>query len=152
MSAVEYVAGTTLTSASSSVSFTGIPGTYTDLIVNVLTTVSGPDILLQFNSDTGTNYGRTYIFGTGATAGSGRNSNATSIALGAPGTSRMIVAHVMSYANTNGFKSVPWLVGSAADDVAALVGLWRSTAAITSLTISGPTYPIGSTFTVWGVR
>lgn len=151
MSAVEYIAGTTLTAASSSVSFTGVPAVYTDLVASVVTTVSGPDILLQFNSDTGANYSRTYIFGNGTSAGSGRNSSASSIALGAPGTLRMITVNVMGYANTNVFKTVPWLVGSAADDVAAAVGMWRSTSAITSLTFSGPTYPVGSTFSLWGV-
>jgi hypothetical protein len=60
----------------------------------------------------------------------------------------------MNYSNTTTYKT--WLSRSGASDRAteALVGLWRSTSAITTIALSidaGATYSTGSTFTLYGI-
>ncbi|NBQ97859.1 MAG: hypothetical protein EBU12_06490, partial [Microbacteriaceae bacterium] len=52
------IASTTLGSAASSVTFSSIAATYTDLVIVVQAAVTAGSIALrmQFNSDTGTNY------------------------------------------------------------------------------------------------
>ena len=150
----EPIVSTTLTSASTSVSLTSIPATFTDLHIVVAAPggATGGDWAIQFNGDTASNYSRTYIFGTGSGAGSGRNSSQTYISLGGPRTSGIVRLNIQNYSNTTTNKTTLHYIGSAGDDVAAIVGLWRSTAAITSVRFFGPTWPNGSTFSLYGIR
>ena len=150
----DSIASTTLTSTSTSVSLTSIPATFTDLHIVVAAPggAIGGDWAIQFNGDTASNYSRTYIFGTGSGAGSGRNSAATFISLGGARTDGMVRLNVQNYSNTTTNKTTLHFIGSAGDDLAAIVGLWRSTAAITSVRFFGPTWPIGTTFTLYGIK
>lgn len=58
----------------SSIDFTSIPNTYTDLVVKVSSRSGAAGvndtIALQFNGDTGANYSRRQLYGTGSAAGS----------------------------------------------------------------------------------
>jgi hypothetical protein len=148
------------------VNFTSIPSTYTDLILvgSLRDTFTGnfPNQLFRVNNDAGSNYSSTVLFTDGATAQSARYNNYTYSFFGKPaeaantfGTSIM---HFMNYSNTttnktminrsgNGFTASPY------GDVAAWVHLWRSTAAITSITLFPQTnFAAGSTFTLYGVK
>ena len=55
------IATTTLSSATNSVSFSSISGSYTDIVIvfNGAASTSGVTCNVQFNSDTGTNYSTT---------------------------------------------------------------------------------------------
>lgn len=154
----------TLASVVSSVTFSSIPATYTDLILITSTTnnsgTSPSNITFQFNSDTATNYSTTVLTGSGSAAASGRANNDTVIYsnwLGG-GTNGEIVtsiSHIMNYANTTTFKTVLSRFNNASAEVVATVGLWRKTPeAINSITIlSGVReYKIGSTFTLYGIK
>jgi len=79
----EKIATTTLTGTTASYTFTSIPGTFTDLVLTLgnLDVTDAAQNLLQFNSDTGSNYSRTTLAGDGANTSSGRTTNATSIML-----------------------------------------------------------------------
>jgi len=155
----EPIATTTLGSAQSSYTFTSIPATYTDLIIiaNTKNTANnGDEVGIQFNSDTGTNYSRTRLFGNGASASSGRNSNTNKGALQINSTSDFtpLIAHVQNYANSTTYKTVISR-GNAAGYVSAYVSLWRNTAAITSITLlpdSGTTFTSGCSFTLYGIK
>ena len=61
----EPIATTTLGTAAASVTFSTISGAFTDLVLVMAfanTGVgNGNDILMQFNSDSGSNYSRTFI-------------------------------------------------------------------------------------------
>lgn len=137
---------------------TGITG-YTDLriVYNGTISATGMDIRWRFNGDTGSNYSFTYLNGNGSTASSGRQSNTSYIASyattgtsGAPGT---ILFDVMNYSNTTTYKTTLSRVSDAPVEVNAYVGLWRSTSAITSVTIfpNANNITAGSTFTVYGI-
>jgi hypothetical protein len=61
----------------------------------------------------------------------------------------------MNYANTTTYKTVLTRANAAASGVDASVGLWGSTAAITSITFDLPlvrTISTGSTFTLYGIK
>jgi hypothetical protein len=70
----EPIATTTLSSAAATITFSSISSAYTDLrLVFVGTSVANSNnCIVTFNSDTGFNYSQTALYGTGATAGSSR--------------------------------------------------------------------------------
>ena len=128
----EPIASTTV-SAAADVTFSSIPGTYTDLVfIYSGTATSGPH-LFQFNGDTGTNYSDTHLLGNGTAATSSRYSSQGAVRVEIdPTTGQHVVkVSIMSYSNTNVFKTTLSEAANAATRVERLVGLWRSTAAIT---------------------
>lgn len=155
----EPIATTTLGSAASSVTFSSIAGTYTDLILVAVSanTSAATNMTIQVNGDTGTNYSRTRINGSGTAASSSRNSNETRIYngdVGNPSVPSVNTIHFMNYSNTTTYKTVIGRYGEADIQTGAIVGLWRSTAAITSITVNSDSnnFAIGSTFTLYGVK
>lgn len=158
MSTYVPIQAITLSATAASVTFTGIPQTYTDLVlVNTGTFNTGDNgFALTFNSDSGSNYSTTYLYGDGTSALSTRASNQTSINAGRLNTSFGLgITHIMNYTNTTTNKTV-LSRGNSGALVNANVGLWRATPqAITSLTISVPAgisnFSIGSTFTLYGI-
>jgi len=161
----EPISTTTLGADSATVTINSIPSTYTDLIlIGVVTTSAAAEIpQIRFNGDTATNYSRTEIMGNGTAASSTRSSNQTRFPLGFgnTGTSTTIPGffkvHIFSYAGSTN-KTVLSEASNdqnGSGDVTRLVGLWRNTAAITSLTLSlgtGVNYKTGSTFTLYGIK
>ena len=148
---------TTLTTAAASVTFSSIPGTYTDLVLVVSGTVStANNPSLQFNSDAGSNYSWTYLSGNGSSAASGRSSNTTSILTGGFGTGTIANAiyQIQDYSNTTTNKTVINRHNRSDDSVTSWVGLWRNTAAITSLVLGagGGNWNSGSTFKLYGIE
>jgi hypothetical protein len=154
----EKIDSTTLTSTSSSVTFSSIPGTYTDLVLiqNSIAT-SEFNIWVRFNSDTGNNYSYTYFVGDGAGSGeTGRSSNYSYMDAGGTNTSPATTAifYINSYSNTTTFKNLFSRVGSTSKVLGMYIGMWRSTSAITSVTTlaSTSTFASGSTFTLYGIK
>ena len=155
------IATTTLGSAASSVTFSSISGTYTDLILvmNVGGSVSGNAMNMTFNSDTSTNYSDTGLWGTGSSAASGRHSNATNAALSigvgvsTSASDTQTIVQIQNYSNSTTYKTVLIRANNASDGVDATVGLWRNTNAITSIDIGLNTgnFATGSTFTLYGI-
>jgi hypothetical protein len=120
------------------------------------------DMAMRFNSDTGSNYSETYLYANGSTASSGRLSGSTympwgrSIASNATANVFAVnIAHVMSYANTNVHKTVLNSGANPLTDLVRRVGLWRSTAAITSINVydaNGANLAAGVTVSVFGIK
>lgn len=153
------IASITLGAAASSVTFSSIPQTYTDLvlIINAGLTTGEADASLRFNSDTGTNYSRTVLYGNGTSALSARNSNSDTIItiqFGALSNGPLTKIEIMNYSNTTTNKTVLQRAGYASSIVALTAGLWRNTAAITTIDVGnrgGTTYVVGSTFNLYGI-
>lgn len=156
------IATQTLSSTASSITFSSIPSTYTDLrLVIVASLTSGNDNLgLQFNSDTATNYSFTTLGGTGALAQSARGTSVTTIDFNDRGSMSTqlstFTSDVFSYAGST-YKTT---LNTTSNDkngsgtVERTVGLWRSTSAITSIkifTFSATTMAIGTTATLYGI-
>ena len=157
----EPIATTTLGSAQGSVTFSNISQDFTDLILIINAgNASGAerDCLMRFNSDTGSNYSATYLYGTGSSAATGRNVNTTQGSAGYPLRPTLIstlITQIQNYSNTTTYKT--WLSrGNGADSmVHSMVSLWRSTSAITSLEVfpsSAANFLSGSTFTLYGIK
>ena len=156
----EPIATTTLGSAAASITFSSIASTYTDLrIVLVPTTSGGSGIRLRLNSDTATNYSRTYLQGDGATASS--STSATQSSINAPiATSTtipmMISYDLFSYAGSTNKTLLATYNGdlNGSGSVAYQVALWRSTSAITAIELYVPsgTMSIGTTATLYGIK
>ena len=147
----------TLGSAAASVTFSSISGTYTDLILvyNGSYSAAG-QISLQFNGDTATNYSDTNIDGNGTTASSARDTSRTAMYMGYSGTTggNMAILQIMNYSNTTTYKTALSRNNNAGGNVNSNVGLWRSTAAITSIVVScynAVNFATGSTFTLYGI-
>ena len=163
-STYEPIATQTLGSAASSVTFSSISGTYTDLILvmNVGGSVSGNAMNMTFNSDTSTNYSDTGLWGTGSSAASGRHSNASNAALSigigvsTSASDTQTIVQIQNYSNSTTYKTYLSRTGNTAGSypgTEAIVGLWRSTSAITTVSVAcGANWVTGSTFTLYGVK
>ena len=157
----EAIATTTTSGSASSVTFSSITGTYTDLVIIVNGgTSTSADLHIQFNGDTGTNYSRTVLTGTGSVANSSRQSSVAYYRVDQSGflstsfPNFNAIINVMNYSNATTYKTPISRSNNAATGVDTSVGLWRNTAAITSITLFPDvgTLTDGSTFTLYGIK
>ena len=156
----EPIASQTLGADASSITFSSIPQTFTDLFIvkHALAGLTGINDYIQYNGDTGSNYSATQLYGDGSTAASYRIFSATVAFAGSYGAAvdRMSTIQIMSYANTSVFKTA-LVAGGAASGLYLdrAVNLWRSTAAITSITLlpyDATNWKTGSTFSLYGIK
>ena len=155
------IATQTLGSAASSITFSSIPNTYTDLrLVLICTTVgAADDPSVQFNGDTSTSYSRTYVYGFGSSASTSKSTNTSLIPLDCYSTSTTIPKfYSLDIFSYGGSANKTILTQSAEDEngaggVSSGVGLWRNTAAITSvkLFLTGSNFSTGTIATLWGI-
>lgn len=143
--------------STSTVTFSSIPQTYTDLVlVSALTQSADVASYLRFNSDTGTNYSRTRLLGTGSAATSARGTSETGIEFWAGTLTNFgnAIHQINNYSNTTTYKTSLGRINNTFDWLGANVGLWRSTSAITtvSFTVSSGYIIAGSTFTLYGIK
>ena len=141
------------------ITFSSIPATYTDLRIVVASAVNVGlhNISLQYNGDTAANYSRTSLFGDGSSAGSFRESNFSTLGLeryAYLSTGECVYTiDIMNYANTTTYKTLLCRANNAGVGTSATVGLWRSTAAITSISIAitGSSFTAGSQASLYGI-
>jgi hypothetical protein len=154
----EPIATNTLSSSSGTITFSSISGSYTDLIlVANLLPASSARVKLRVNSDSGSNYSYTILFGNGTAAGSGRESSITEINYywnGLPSGWSNYILNFQNYSNATTYKTILARGNSTAVETFASVGLWRNTSAITSVELrsSVGVFDIGSCFTLYGIK
>lgn len=160
------IATTTLSSNTTTVTFSSIPTTYTDIVLQATMLQNGSATatngFFQLNSTT-TGYSKTIMQGNGTTAISSRNTNmdrgyydmdpsATNWAFH--------TYHFMNYANTSTYKTVLSHQNLPTVGVTVSVHLWQNTAAINSISVtasdnmgagSADQFVAGSTFTLYGI-
>ena len=147
-----------------SVTFSGIPSTYTHLQIRAIaryTSAGAVQYPVRFNSDSATNYSDHNLRGNGSAASAGADvsdvfmyfdrASSTSETAGVFGA---IVIDILDYANTNKYKTVRTLGGydnNGSGMIALNSGLWRSTAAVNTIlfNISVAQY---SSFALYGIR
>lgn len=165
----EPISTQTLGTATATVTFSSIPQTYTDLICVMEGRGSRADfddeVKIQFNSDTASNYSTTLLSGSGSAASSSRASSAsfiigriTSASATASNRSNMII-NINNYSNATTYKTVLLRLneppsGGADYGVALHAGLWRNTAAVTTLTLTttNGNFNSGCNFTLYGIK
>lgn len=154
----------TLSSNSKTVTFSSIPSTYTDLVLVMNYTLVKPaSCKAQFNGDTNANYSYTELRGNGSAASSTRGSNQTFTYFAqnvfpdtTPGNSIM---YIQNYSDSSMYKTLITRTNANTGSYpgsSAIVGLWRSTSAINSITLdmdgdSTYWYQSGSTFALYGI-
>jgi hypothetical protein len=162
----ESIATVSGTGSNSSVTFSGISTDFQHLQIRWISksTNTGSFNWLTFNSDTAANYANHYLYGDGSSAIAGADINQSRINLyGSSVTSSQAntfaihVIDILDYRNTNKFKTVRALGGqdSNGSGVAFLSsGLWRSTSAITSITVTAnaDNFNANSRFYLYGIK
>jgi hypothetical protein len=153
------LATTTVGSGVTTVTFSSIASSYTDLVIVVNASLTAPDSNLdyRFNGDTGTNYSYISMSGNGSSASSTGAANTTKGRLDNFGyldtTMSTHIVQVMNYANTTTNKTTLSRGNNSANGTSAAVNLWRSTVAVNSISlISGVTFVSGSTFSLYGIQ
>lgn len=157
------ISSTTLGSSAASVTFSSIPQTYTDLVVRMSVRTDfamvAPSVSVTFNG-AGT-FSRTYIFGNGSTASSGRATGGA--AFYAPSDGANATANTFSSAeiylpNYTGSAQKPILMISSVENNATDSLIWceaelfNGTYAINTITISNTNIVAGSTFHLYGIK
>ena len=159
----EPIATTTLGTAANTITLSSIPSTYTDLrLIVVCTTAASDQFRVLFNADATAVYSFTTLGGQGAVTSSGNGTNVNSINMGALSNTNttipeMFDIQLFSYVGST-FKTMLGRIsadqnGSGATD--SVVGLWRSTSAVTSIRVftnNGNNFSIGTTATLYGIK
>ena len=161
MAATYEPIATTSPNGVSSYSFTSIPATYTDLrlVIVSVTNTGGSGVTVQLNSDSGTNYSQTDIYGDGSTAVSNRATNEDRWYLSGvtgEGVTSTPALHTLDIFNYAGSTFKTGLITASNDKngsgkVGRRVSLWRSTSAITSITVFTSGTVTGTTATLYGI-
>jgi hypothetical protein len=161
----------TLASSASTITFSSIPATFTDLLLkaSVRSTTGAGEVVnfnLVVNGDEGavnTYYSRTTLSGNGASASSSRASDQAPWIFSEGTTANGATSNTFS----NNEYYIPNYAGTTAKVLGvfqasennatttylnAIAGLYRDTTAITTLAIKGTTYAIGSSFYLYGIK
>ena len=126
----------------SSVTFSVIPSTYKHLQLRAFWKLaSSTNLIMNANSDTGSNYKTHLLGGDGSSVYAGVSSvSPNALGLGYAGTSAfsVTVCDILDYTDTNKNKVIRYLMGddnNGSGDVEFGSGLWINTSAISSLVI-----------------
>jgi len=167
-SSYESIATATGTGSSATITFSSIPSTYVSLQLRIMGkgTYTGStganDVFVTFNGDTGANYTQHRLYGDGSAAGAAGTTGATvtriqrAINSSAAGLNNMMgvaIADIHDYASTTKYKTMRNFSGVdtngvASTDINLSSGLWLSTSAINSITLSATGSTAWATSTV----
>jgi hypothetical protein len=152
----EPIQTTTLGTATNIVTFSSIPQTYTDLIIIGQGVGSCPEVFIRFNGDTSALYSWTRIYGNGSSVSTDRSANDTSYYITTGSfTNGNFIFQLNNYSNSTTFKTGLSRNNTAGAFTAFVGGLYRSTTAITSISlngVSGNNFTVGTSFTVYGIK
>lgn len=160
----EPIATTTLGSAVSSITFSSISSSYTDLkLIFVGRSDTGSGYAnIRFNGDTASNYSSTYIQGVGSNpVNTSRYTSTTSLLVAANNSlsstiPKMYEMDIFSYGGSVNKTILSKGLGdtnNTAGLVEYFVGLWRNSSAINSVTIFATVnnFAIGTIATLYGI-
>jgi len=176
--AMFVISSTTVNSAVSSVTFTGIPSTYSHLEIRWSAQSSRPtfsidDLIVRVGNgsiDTGNNYSIHQMIGTGTNPVTSNNNTTIGYAQiqGVVGTTvantyGVGVSTILDYANTNKFKTTRTIAlndtNGQASGFNGWINLasfaWRNTAAINTIQFSngsGANFTTGTRFSIYGIK
>jgi hypothetical protein len=168
--AYDALATVTLSQSTSTITFAGIPSEYKHLQLRCIAktdrTETDDVMYIQFNSDTGSNYSWHSLRGNGTLTASGAGTSKTYIeinygATGDSGASNIFansVTDILDYTDTNKYTTTRTMNGmdlNGSGWVYLHSGNWRSTSAITSITLDqryGSNFKQYSQFALYGVK
>jgi hypothetical protein len=169
--AYESIATVTASGSETSLTFSSIAGTYASLQIRGLArrnSTSAASMRIRFNSDSGNNYASHTLSGNGSAIEVGSSTSANGLGAATsyffvpsndPAFGAMII-DIHNYASTTQNKTTRIFTGwdsnggTPAGRVILGSGLWISTSAITSVTITldGDVFGAGSTFALYGIK
>ena len=171
--AYDAIASITLNASAASITFSGIPSTYTHLqlrgIARSSRATQNEDAYININSDTGSNYAYHYLLGDGATASASAATSGTkgyvarNTMAGASSAANVFspfIVDILDYTSTNKNKTIRTLGGTEENStngaIALISSLYFATpAAITTLTLTLPSsasFVTYSSFALYGIR
>jgi hypothetical protein len=159
----EAIATTTTSGSPSTVTFTSIPSTYTDLVLVSNVKMSTGKTMTVAVNDSASGYSQTNLYGTGANAISNRNTSQTAgirymgeQANVSTTNFDLSILQVMNYSNTTTYKTFLCRTTQPSATTEAIVGLWQNTAAINKIVIAplggGATFADGCIFSLYGIK
>ena len=169
----ESIASATGTGSSGTITFSSIPSTYVALQLRCLsrnsaTGTGSGDVLLRFNSDSGSNYSYHNLSGNGTTASATGSATQTSIRQDNSSTNNGETANIMTvgiidihdYASTTKNKTVRTFQGNDNNGNSTGIirlnsGLWMSTSAINTITLTlnlANNFTTQSVFALYGIK
>lgn len=154
----ENLATATATGSQTTITFNSISGSFTDLVLVIAGNTANLTTGIIFNNDTTSLYSRTGLRGDGTNATSFRQTPQINIAfdgsVSQPGQN--FIAHIMNYSNSTTNKTVLARSNNASAGIDQIVGLWRSTSAITRIDVISigltTNFSSGTTFTLYGIK
>jgi len=166
MATYKPIQSVTLAAATSSVTFSGIDQSYTDLVIvgNAATSVAGAQNVMRFNGSTG-NYGTTELYATGSSIYGYRFSGQTymwfssGVGIGSTLGQSSFTININNYSNSTTYKTALMRLSSNSGTYPGVVlssGLWVNTSPITSVTLyadtGSTTWSAGSTLSLYGIK
>jgi hypothetical protein len=174
--AMELIDSEVLGSATQTVTFASIPGTYNHLLIKAVArsdraSNEADGLQVRFNNDSGTNYGR--VRGESRLSSSDAGSHVvtgdatgdTAMSFNQPaadataGAAANVDISIPGYAGTTFWKAVTWsgghYRGGTSDAIDAIIGygMWRNTAAVTRIDLIAQIgqFVTGSSFYLYGI-
>ena len=165
-----YESIATVTPNGSDVTFSSIPQTYKHLQIRALARTTRNDasvdtVYLRFNGDTGNNYNVHTLLGSGSGSPSSAFYSAPTVLWGHSNTPTILasanmfsasIIDILDYTNTSKLTTTRTLGGADRNGdgtVELLSGLWRNTAAITSIRLFAEgNFVNGSHFALYGIK
>ena len=158
---MKLIARQTLTGSASAVTFSSIPGTFTDLVAQITCRrdAAATDLFLLFNGSGGTYSGR-LLYGNGASALSATPARSCGIVGASTDTSNTFAVNTVYIPNYAGSTAKSWSADGATENnattafITASAGLWTGTGAITSIEFTpngGGNFVSGSSFFLYGM-
>jgi len=171
--AMTLISQQVVSTPSSTITFSGIPGSHSDLMLTIRGSGADSGLLtnmgIQFNGDVAADYDYTFASGSGTTVSAFSASAVTNMYAGSlpgatatAGSSGQAVVYIVGYAGTSLDKNLTvdngWLETQGTTTTyfkRGVFGQWRSTAAITSVTVlnqSGSNFNAGTRFTLYALN
>jgi hypothetical protein len=163
----ELIATTFGTGSSGTITFSSIPATYKHLQIRATPKSNDTNAIgnlsMRMNGDSASNYSWHFLqgYGTGAWSSNGTSASFISLRdyLGTSGSLHgAIIIDLLDYANTNKNKTVRAFSGltngSTQNQVSLVSGNWRSTSAVTSLTLTAGlgSFVTPARFSLYGIK
>lgn len=158
---------TSTPSGVSTITFNSIPGTYQHLQIRAIakrdTATTSGSSNLRFNGDTGSNYVRHFLRGSGSAASAGASTSQTSIECfehtgndaAVNNMMGVLICDILDYASSTKNTTIRTISGNdqnGAGNIYLTSGLWLSTAAVTSITLFTTANYLNTTFALYGIR
>jgi hypothetical protein len=146
---------TVSTGGTTTINFTSIPQTYTDIVyVSYTPSISGVNTNMTFNGDASALYSCTQLYAESgfATPGTFRLTGSTYMLSGISDGTASMSGHIMNYSNTTTTKNMIARGGGSGRYNDIDINLYRSTSAITSIQFLAYNWAVGSTVSIYGIK